>query len=338
MVTILIVTYGDRWGYLASVINHLLNLSNSIQIVIVDNGTTYDVSRSINIFDRASSIKIIRLKENMGSAFGFKVGLEYVLENEATEFIWLLDDDNVPLKDCLIELLSYWQSIQNSHKNELQSLLPLRINRKYLVNVANGEPIEFNFPSNNAFLGFNLIRFPLYLKHKFYNQTFKKKNDLKHSVQIPFAPYGGLFMHKNLAKLIGFPDVRFYIYSDDFEYTNRITQMGGSILLIPKCKIMDIESVWYEAPKSRFLGSRYLAQNNFRSYFVIRNSVYFSIKVLCSSKFFFVLNMLIYTASMFLLALISFRLNHYLIFIRAVKDGINGNFKNNELIRNTYNK
>lgn len=338
MVTVLIVTYGERWIFLENVIKHLLKLSHSLKIVIVDNGATYDIGKSINILNRTNCIQIIGLKENMGSAYGFKAGLENILESKETEFIWFLDDDNVPQENCLAELLAYWHSINNPNKNEMQSLIPLRINRKYLVNVANGEPIEFNFPSNNAFLGFNLVRFPLYLINRFYIQAFKQKTTLARNVQIPFAPYGGLFMHKSLAERIGYPDVRFFLYADDFEYTNRITRYGGNILLLPQCKIMDIESVWHENARSKFFTSRYLGQNKIRSYFAIRNNVYFSIKFLCNSKSLFILNMLIYMISIFLLAIIRFKFNQYLIIIKAVKDGMCGNFETNNQFGTFFNK
>ncbi|MBK9732267.1 MAG: glycosyltransferase [Chitinophagaceae bacterium] len=327
MVTILIVTYGNRWIFLENVLKEVLKSNDIIQIVVVDNGSTYDVKQSISIFN-SNKIHVISITANQGSAFGFKTGLEYILKNSDTEFIWFLDDDNIPIDNCLIGLLSYWHSIQNPEKCRKQSLLALRIDREYLVNVSKGYPIEFNFPSKNAFLGFNLQHILGYLKYKVFSRNAIGENITMHNVEIPFAPYGGLFMHKDLVSVIGYPDIKFFLYADDFEYTNRIRIIGGSIMLLHNCKVADIESVWYDASNRTFLKSKYLEQNNFRSYYSIRNNVYLSLYFLCTSKLLFVINMIIYLFGMLLFSLVSFKLNRYSMFIKAVKDGLAGNFDN----------
>ncbi|MBX7108352.1 MAG: glycosyltransferase [Chitinophagales bacterium] len=328
MISILIVTYGNRWTMLKTVILSLIDLDPLVQIVIVDNGTNYDLEKLISNISIKNKINILRLEKNMGSAYGFKFGLEYIMYNKNTEFVWMLDDDNKPVDNCLDHILHYWYAIKSISKNEMHAILPLRINRKYLVNVSNGDPIEFNFPSKNAFLGFNLIRLPAYFKYKI-SKAFKKKSLLNaRDVEIPFAPYGGLFLHKNLINLIGLPDIKYFLYADDFEYTNRITNSGGRIFLLHRCKIVDLDSVWYRNRRSTILGSRYLLQDKFRRYYTVRNNVYFAHNFLCSSKMLFIFNMFLFLFIMLLTSILFLKINTYKVFLRAVRDGMVGNFQN----------
>jgi GT2 family glycosyltransferase len=327
MISILTVTYGERWIYLEKVLLKLLCYTEISQIIIVNNGSTYNLKEVVAKIV-TEKIFIIDLSSNQGSAAGFKVGLEFALSNLKTEFLWLLDDDNLPDDNCLFNLVNYWDSIKEEQKSRKFALVCLRVNRKYLANIANNGPIEFNFPTGNSFLGLNVFRIHshfVYLVLRFLNNLRKLKENSNCEFQIPFAPYGGLFLHKDLIGLIGYPNRNYFVYADDFEYTNRIQLLGGKLILLSNCKVSDLETVWHSKMSKCPFVSRYLNQSSFRTYYSTRNSVYFSRKYLVNSNIKYKVNMILFLFAMIFVAILSLSFKRYVFLILAIRDGFREN-------------
>ncbi len=327
MISILTVTYGERWVYLEKVLHKLLCYPEISQIIIVNNGSTYNLKEVVAkiVTER---IFIIDLSSNQGSAAGFKVGLEFALSNLKTEFLWLLDDDNLPDDNCLFNLINYWNSIEEEQKTRKLALVCLRVNRKYLVNISNNGPIEFNFPTGNSFLGLNIFRIHshfVYLVLRFLKNLRKLQKNSNCEFQIPFAPYGGLFLHKDLIELIGYPNRKYFVYVDDFDYTNRIQLLGGKLILLSNCKISDLETVWHSKMSKCPFVSRYLNQSSFHTYYSTRNSVYFSRKYLVKSNIKYIINMILFLFAMIFVAILCMSFRRYVFLILAIRDGFREN-------------
>ena len=117
-ISILTVTYGDRFKYLQQVLDRCASESRQdkrlFEIIIVDNNSSS--SQNISKFienNRDVNTKHITLKENKGSAGGFSAGLEYFLTTKS-DYVLLLDDDNVPESNFikyLLRLYFYSQKI-----------------------------------------------------------------------------------------------------------------------------------------------------------------------------------------------------------------------------------
>ena len=82
------VTYGNRAHLLEQVVNAIAGMDIK-KVIIVDNGSTESSSSRIyGLKERyPGKITIIRLKENYGSAKGFKVGLQEAL-NLDCDFVY----------------------------------------------------------------------------------------------------------------------------------------------------------------------------------------------------------------------------------------------------------
>ena len=100
-VVAIVVTYGNRQHLVRQVIDRLLEMPIS-RIYLIDNDSTTK-------YESTEKVAVIRISENYGSAGGYKTGLHWVNRTNA-DLIWLLDDDNVPDKDALDILLSYYES------------------------------------------------------------------------------------------------------------------------------------------------------------------------------------------------------------------------------------
>ena len=99
-----VVTYADRYHLLKQVVKGALDAGCS-KVIIVDNNSK---CKTKNKKLKSKKVDYVLLKENTGSAGGYKAGLQYAMKDKKCNSVWLLDDDNVPDKNAL-HLLLYWR-------------------------------------------------------------------------------------------------------------------------------------------------------------------------------------------------------------------------------------
>lgn len=315
-VCVITVTYGDRQHFLNQVIDRVLSLTQVVKVVVINNASAHSID--------ATSDRVITLNnaENEGSAGGYHQGIKYAYEQVDCEFIWLLDDDNLPEKNALNGLLIQWNKITSD--NNKKAMFCLRDDRKSHINIARGaDPMQYYLVPNN-FLGFSLLRI---FKNQWRKITAKiTVNDkYKERVAMPYVPYGGLLMHKQLVAEIGFPNANMFLYVDDSEYSYRITEHGGTIWMIPACKIIDIDKSQGINYKKQPFHSQLLDEWGFRTYYHVRNRLYFYSRVTIRNKFMFRVNKVLYLAFLRVISILSSKTTEYKKLIGAVNDGLNGN-------------
>ena len=321
-----IVTYSDRFNLLKQVIDSCLN-ENIDKIIVIDNNSTENSKIQLrNLEPKISDkLKVVYLEENIGSAGGYKRGLEEAYRDDDCEFIWLLDDDNKPQKNSLGILIDFWNKIEQRDKKEKISLLSYRKDRIVFKEAVMTDNPNLVLGSQNSFLGFHLLELPKkvirVLKRKLGILLFKENLDIRTGL-VPISPYGGIFFHKNLIDLIGLPNKDFFVYADDHDWSYRITKNSGSIYLVLDSEIDDIDTSWILKKKTTTPFYSYLNEgSDFRVYYTIRNRIYFE-QNLVTSKFIYNLNKNIF------LFILSFYKNtknsaRYEVFRDAVEDGIN---------------
>jgi hypothetical protein len=320
-ISIITVTYGDRWAFLSRVISLLLKYEQVENVIIVNNASGYDVGVKAAEFND-TRIHVINSAENLGSAGGYKVGIQHAFENTLNDFFFLLDDDNLPRENVIPGLLNQWDIIEGA--NDKKALFCLREDRVQHIKITKGEdPYRYYLMPDN-FLGFSLPRVFKNQINKF-GDKFDKKDRQQQPAIIPYAPYGGMFIHRDLIAEIGYPNQDFYLYVDDSEYTYRITQNGGKIWIVPQCGIEDIDKSQGIGYKPKFLHSALLDQWNFRIYYHIRNRLYFYSRVAVKNKLVFNINKALYLGYLKFVSLMSSRQGEYQKLLGAVNDGINGN-------------
>jgi len=323
------VTYGNRFHLLKQVIDAALK-EGVYRIIIVDNNSELESRAKLKEYEKelgSQKIEVLYLDDNYGSAGGFKRGLEVAYNDPECEFIWLLDDDNKPMNNALRVLLDFWYSLEIENKKEKIVLLSYRFKKEQLAEEAiirNKPELVLGF--RNSFLGFHIKelyrKIYRYLKRRFKlkgNNIVEQESYKKFGI-VPVAPYGGLFIHKDILNKIGYPNEDFYLYADDHEWSYRITQTGGKIYLILDSKIDDLELSWHVSRNSKQTAFSIISKGNpFRVYYGVRNRVYFEINNLVNSKIIYWINIFTY------LLLISLSSNKNLkLIIKAIKDGFKG--------------
>jgi GT2 family glycosyltransferase len=96
-----VVTYKRR-EMLRHCLSALLRQTQPIDhIVVVDNASSDGTVEMVQqVFP---NVAVLPLAENLGGAFGFHEGIRWALAHDA-DYIWAMDDDAVPLTDCLEQL------------------------------------------------------------------------------------------------------------------------------------------------------------------------------------------------------------------------------------------
>lgn len=319
-VTAVIVSYGHR-AQLANCVISALQDEGVGRIVLVDNGMQ-SKDDLLAATGKGTKVDVLTLEENMGSAFGFAAGMKHALDTGA-EYLWLLDDDNVPTPGCLDTLLSSYVKLAGTKKRELLAVSSYRA--PHQSDIVLGYPDALARPRASSFNGFHLVDVPAKLRRKI--GTRRDAGNAEHSGGIPLktAPYGGLFFHAALVSRFGLPKEEFVLYEDDTEYTYRIISGGGAIFLIPSAQIHELERSWGFVPGYTNTFSRIVhGGTDVRVYYGTRNRAYFDSHCLKRSWAPFIVNVFLYCLLVFFAAIVSARFRRCRLIATAMADGFLG--------------
>lgn len=239
MFTAIVVTY-NRSKLLKRCLNSLLcqnaNLLDSI--IVVNNASIDDtevVVKSIQT-DSIIPIELISLKENLGGAGGFRLGLEKAVDTTQSDWFILLDDDVIFDKNCINEI--------NRHVDKYSCMIAVR-------ETSEGKLAEY------AALTYNLKNpFLINPKRQSIASKFHTRNNMPEIVEIDAGSFEGFFIERKMINKIGFPRAEFFIYSDDFEYSLRLRSQGIKIAAIKKARcirMLDYCSNKYKGWKSYYI-------------------------------------------------------------------------------------
>lgn len=290
-VSCLIVTYADRRALLGSVIQRLHEMSAQLDgVVIVFNGVPYDVDEFVANNAGAVPLHAVVLSSNTGSAEGYATALDRASKHTSSDYFWLLDDDNQPELNALDMLFSASRLIGPS-PNVL--LLSLRADRwEYLAAVHTGEHTGFR---TNAFFNFHMGAI---IRRKMCGwRPFKERvSELPRYplVCVPYAPYGGLMLHRTWTDRVGLPRQDYFLYGDDHEYTDRISRAGGRIYLCAASQIRDIDRSWFLTGNASCHFLLDPDASALRAYFGLRNRVATEKRGHVSSSAWYLLNALVF--------------------------------------------
>jgi GT2 family glycosyltransferase len=310
-----IVTYGNRFNLLTQVIESAFKEGVDKIIVVDNNSDNESKTRLVEYAENyANKIIIICLPKNIGSAGGFKKGIEEALKNNDNAYILLLDDDNMVTENCIKILLERFNEFESNYGKENLAISSLRVKLKQL----DQPDIE-----DHTFLGFHFKYLPRKLN------ISKKNIRIVDNLISKTAPYGGLFFHKSLIKKYGMPNSEFILYGDDGEFTFRISKNGGKILLAESAKIFDLENKFGCESKS-FNIFTYFNANKSKVYYALRNFEYFEVHCKHDRTIMRNVNKFIYIMVLRILALLYHDRERFNVIMDAVKDGKKGKLGYNE--------
>jgi len=193
----IVVTY-YRLEMLKQCLVALSEQSAACDILVVDNNSPDGTGEWVRAYMQAHpNVHYHNTGENLGGAGGFSAGIRKGIEM-GYGYLWLMDDDCLPMQNTLSELLEADRVLDGNYG--------------WLSSVAlwtDGTECKMNRQK---------------LKKSFYEYSPLIKNGL---VQAEQATFVSLFVRKETVLRFGLPVKEFFIWGDDIEYTRRIAVRGG---------------------------------------------------------------------------------------------------------------
>ena len=265
-VCVVTVTYGNRSHLLAKVVESCIQ-ERVQSIIIVDNGSTQESKENIDnlVAQNPNLIDWISLDENFGSAGGYKRGLMRARELSSCDYIWVLDDDNVPQQGALESLLNAKALLSPLGKIVLVSYRKILDKNFEVINKA----ILWKSVSEGEVLGERKNLTERVIK-KFHKTTNVKNEIIAPLIKRVHASYGGMFIDIAALDEVGYPNEDFYLYADDIEYSGRFSDLGYKIFTCYMSQIIDID---YQLGVEGYFNE---SQSDIKVYYSLRNHFYLS--------------------------------------------------------------
>ena len=255
------VTYGDRGHLCEKVIEAALD-SGVDRVVVVDNGATANSRQRIQeLALKDARILLTEPGPNLGSAGGFTRALR-----EAAllgEYVWLLDDDNVPACDALSKLQEAVQ-MQRHGDTVFFSYRASDPNHARLIRGGIG------YPPPGSFMNFDILQT---LSRVFTVSCFRRAIP-NGNVEVPYGPYGGMYARSSTLSLVGPPSLWMELYEDDTEFTIRLRAAGATLLLCTASRVHDIDGKWSELKSARGPARFLSSADAYRMILASRNRAY----------------------------------------------------------------
>lgn len=311
-----IVTYGDveRFNNLKLGLERLNSIKLIDKIVIIDNGSSYNVQNMISNLQIETPVDYYHNSKNEGSAGGFGQVFEIGRQEQNYTRLLILDDDSLLGEDALEKIFKFEQD-NNIDGEYIWSLFrPV----KY--------PNEFkkNWDWNEKYLNNRVIG--ISIQQQLFGKSQRKYRKNKKLAEPLYAPYAGMVISKKIVDSGHRPNKEYYLYVDDIDYSIQLRKSKINILQIEEAVLEDLEGSWGE--KRHYMQSYFESSGNeFRYLFNVRNWI-FMIKNrgYIKSNTIFKLNLLLYK----IIALIIMPKNKksilkYKRLRAAIYDGLSGN-------------
>ncbi len=238
-ITAVVVTH-NRPSDLVKNVSALNNQSRPPNnIIIIDNASEIPATETLRNF---KNIEIHRSVANLGGAGGFAKGIKIALQQD-TDWIWLMDDDAIPARDALENLIHMIDTLPDRTGAICSSVyenrqLALRHRRRYARSMA----LEFPIPESR------------------YTD--------KAPVAIDTGSFVGFLLNAAAAYHTGLPNTSFFIAYDDTDYSLRLRDNGWLIWLAPTSRIKHLRPTASRLRESTFSHKHYY---NVRNRIVVAN-------------------------------------------------------------------
>jgi len=326
---VVVVTYGNRWSLLSKTLNSVLKFEEVDEVVVVQNGNSYDLSSKL---EELSKVTLIKKNKNTGSAGGFWTGLNYLDSKNINNFnILILDDDNLLDADVFNQLKKV-EKLHKYNEKHIWSLFRPNVQGDYIFE----ESLEKSKASfANTINGFTFI----HIFNKHYRYKKKKYNDL---VKVITSPYSGLIFPAKMLSDVGLPNRNFYLYSDDIDFTFRISEAGYDILKYKNAKAFDQGIAWQvlNDKKDKNRGAFFLTNDIYRPLYMYRNELYISYNRFRNNNFIFWINYYLLQIWMIVDYMPKNKdgINKFLLLKRAMRQGVHGSLGKSLWIEKTKEK
>jgi rhamnopyranosyl-N-acetylglucosaminyl-diphospho-decaprenol beta-1,3/1,4-galactofuranosyltransferase len=205
-ITALVVTY-NRKVLLDRCLHALATQTRAPdRILVVDNASTDGTPEALAAagWTTRPAFELLRLGDNTGGAGGFAAGIRHAVDAGA-EWIWLMDDDALPMPDALAALCA-----EARDTGALYGSMAVAGDRLSWP--------AFPYPGTAA-------------------DAIERVPASNRVVDVQALPFLGVLVHRALVERIGIPDGGYFLAADDVEYCFRARAAGSHIWLVTASRI-----------------------------------------------------------------------------------------------------
>lgn len=227
------------------------------KIIIVDNHSNDGTSEYLSHLSTNDKLfQIITMPQNVGGSGGFSEGIKQAALAHA-DWIWVMDDDTIPQKNTLEQLLPYTKLEKIGFVN---STVVWTDGHQHLMNqprLLNDQSIKMEFLKGSGIAEEN-------------------------TEMIISASFVSLLIRGSIPWKIGLPYKEFFIWCDDSEYTSRIINNGY-------CGVRAIDSIVLHKTRVNYVSSLKTmpASEAWKLYYGVRNESFLRRKRKGWIRFFF---------------------------------------------------
>lgn len=256
-----VVTY-NRKDMLLQCIDAILNQSIKVKkLIIIDNNSTDGTEELLKrqAYFKEETVYYRKLSENLGGAGGFHEGMK-IARSMNPDWVWIMDDDVIPERDCLEELLK----ADEITKEDVSF---------YASAIRNMDGMAMNVPKLNRKQFMKYTDWYQYLDYGI--------------VKIVKATFVSLLINGKAIQKCGLPWAPFFLWGDDSEYTQRVIRDFGPAYMVGTSKAVHLRgsgeelSIVKETNVNRIPMYFYLYRNNLIGFWEYENLLY---KLLCMGK------------------------------------------------------
>lgn len=191
-VAVVVVTY-NRKKLLQKNIKALLaqTYKNILDILVIDNASTDSTKESIQQYINNKDIIYINTGRNLGGAGGFNFGMRKAAELDY-KYMWIMDDDTIPTPTALEALIKEDKKLNGNY-----GFLSSKVLWK-----------------DNSICKMNIQK----------KSKWKRLHNFENIQNIQYASFVSFFIPTKVVKKVGLPYKEFFIWSDDWEYSRRISK------------------------------------------------------------------------------------------------------------------
>jgi GT2 family glycosyltransferase len=198
-----VVVTHNRKTQLLQAVSALQSQSHRIEkILVVDNASTDGTADVLS--SESPDVEMLRLEQNLGSAGGFHAGIDWAFRL-GFDWIWTLDDDSIPHRDALAELLSCREKFDPLQRPDL---LASR------VVWADGSLHPMNVQ-----------------KPKLYNVNWQFLAAEHGAMSIRFTTFTSMLVHRRLIEQYGLPVRGYFMWNDDVDWSARILRKELGVMV-----------------------------------------------------------------------------------------------------------
>lgn len=191
----IVVTY-NRKELLEQCIKRLEKQTYPVDILVVDNASNDGTCELFK--NEYNDVTYINTGENLGGAGGFQYGIKEAY-SRGYKYFWLMDDDTLPYSNAHEELMKADKELEKYG---------------FLSSVAEW--------TDGSLCKMNIQRTGICKKKLNYEKVYNK---------IIMATFVSFFIRREIVEKVGLPIKEFVIWSDDLEYSRRISKLYPCYLI-----------------------------------------------------------------------------------------------------------